>query len=141
MRYGLRVVSYKLINRELYPHHTLVTRNSWLVARHSQLSYILFNQADQFVALYHSGLSPDLLSVLEEHQGGYGLYAVLHGQCLLFVYIYFNDACLVAHTAFYVFQYGVHHLTGTAPGCVEVYKYGHCCAVDQVFKFFHNCSE
>lgn len=40
--------------------------------------------------MYYTGLSPNLLPVLKEHQGGDGLYAVLHGQCLLFIYIYFH---------------------------------------------------
>lgn len=51
------------------------------------LLLLLRNLLHQIIQAHGSALSPEHFSLLEEHEGRDRLNAVLHGQCLAFVFL------------------------------------------------------
>lgn len=97
------------------------------------------NGCNQVCFGHHAACPPKCLASVEQHQCGYGLYAVLAGCCAVLVYIYFDDADAVAQCGLHLFQYWVHHLAWLTPCGEKVYQYG-LPAIDYIVEGFHNMS-
>lgn len=60
------------------------------------LLLLLRNLLHQIIQAHGSALATEHFSLLEEHEGRDRLNAVLHGQCLVLIYIYFQDSDVIA---------------------------------------------
>ena len=85
-------------------------------------------------------MSPELLAVAEEHEGGNGLHTVLRRCLLVLVHIHFDNAQAVAQLLFQVLQYRVHSLARATPGGEEIDQY-EAVGRDDIVEGFHILDE
>lgn len=76
----------------------------------------------ELVERKRAGMAPDGVTATEKHKRWNGQDTVHRAEPLLRVEIDLQDANLVAHVFFQLFQNRVHRLTWTAPCGVEIYQ-------------------
>ena len=85
----------------------------------------------------YASTAPHHFAILENHERGHCLNAILHGQILGLLHIDFNEGGPVANFGFHIFENGVHHFARTTPSGEEIDQNG-LVARDELLKIVHS---